>query len=76
MSDYIELTFSSIKVFSDDGTLDLAELNYLLGVALRDGEIDEDEKRVLKNIFSQVSEKDVSEKVWQRMETLRKAYSF
>ncbi len=31
-------------MFTDDGTLDIGELNYLMGLAMRDGIVDEDEK--------------------------------
>jgi hypothetical protein len=50
---HIEIAYSSIRVFSDDGQLDLGELNFLLGLALRDAVVDEDEKRVLKKVFAQ-----------------------
>lgn len=48
---HIEITIESMKVFLDDGKLDIAELNFLLGIALRDGGINADEARVLKNII-------------------------
>ena len=48
---YLDIALASIKVFSDDGQLDLEELNFLLGLALRDQVIDDDEKRVLANVF-------------------------
>lgn len=48
---HIEIAYSSIRVFADDGRLDLGELNFLLGLALRDGVIDADERRVLGNVL-------------------------
>ena len=66
-SSYIELAYSSIRVFADDGALDLGELNFLMGLALKDGQIDDDEKRVLSNIFKQVSQSQVSATVWKRI---------
>ena len=45
---HIEITIESMKVFLNDGQLDVAELNFLLGIALRDGGINEDERRVLR----------------------------
>ncbi len=74
-SSYIELAYSSIPVFADDGTIDMEELSFLLGVALKDGEIDDDEKRVLNNIFSQVSRADVSARVWERISAILQKYS-
>ena len=50
---YIEIAYESVKCFTDDGRLDLTELNFLLGLALRDENIDDDEKRVLAKVFSQ-----------------------
>ncbi len=71
---HIELAYSSIPVFVDDGTLDMEELNFLLGIALKDGEIDDDEKRVLRNIFKQLTEQDVTPKVWMRINEIKKKY--
>lgn len=48
---HIEIAIEATKVFLDDGQLDIAELNFLLGLALRDGGIDDDERRVLANII-------------------------
>ncbi|MCP4353963.1 MAG: hypothetical protein GY795_51615 [Desulfobacterales bacterium] len=72
---HLELAYSSIRVFADDGTIDMGELNFLLGIALRDGKIDDDERRVLRNIFSKVSENTVSPKVWERICETRSKYS-
>ncbi len=55
-SDWIELAYSTIKVFTDDGKMDLGELNFLLGIALKDGQIDDDEKRILKSLVLAVRE--------------------
>ncbi len=74
-SSYIELAYSSIPVFANDGTIDMDELNFLLGVALKDGEIDDDEKRVLNNIFNQISRAEVSPRVWQKISAIRQKYS-
>ena len=73
-SNYIELAYSSIPVFADDGTLDMEELQFLLGLALKDGQIDDDEKRVLRNIFKQVPEHEVTPKVWSRINEIKKKY--
>ena len=42
MKSHIEIAIASIKCFTDDGTLDLSELNFLLGLALRDDRVDEE----------------------------------
>ena len=74
MKSHTEIAFASIRCFSDDGTLDVNELNFLLGLALRDNVVDEDEKRVLNNIFSKVSEHEVTAEVWQRIATIRQEH--
>lgn len=75
LSSHLEIALASVKCFTDDGTLDMGELNFLVGLAMRDGIMDDDEKRVIKEIFSKVSESDVSKTTWARMEAVRKEYS-
>jgi len=69
-----EIALSSIECFSNDGTLDLNELSFLMGLALRDDRVDDDERRVLSNIFKQVSRDDVSDVVWQRILAIKEKY--
>lgn len=74
-SSYLEIAYSSIRVFADDGTMDMNELNFLLGIALRDKVIDDDEKRVLGSIFRKAEEVQVSSAVRARISELRRRYS-
>ncbi len=74
-SSYLEMAYSSVNVFSDDGKLDESELNFLLGLALKDGEIDDDEKRVLKNIFDQIKDDSISVLMQDRLKAVREKYS-
>ena len=71
MKSHLEIATASIRVFADDGTIDHQELDHLLSLALRDGEVDPDEKRVLANIFSQVPEHELLPGVRQRMQEAR-----
>jgi len=71
MSDYLELTFRSINAFADDGKLDASELNELLVIALRDGEIDDDEKRVLNNIISKVREEEIDAPLAEKIKEVK-----
>lgn len=73
-SSHLQLAYSSIRIFANDGTIDMGELKSLLSMALADGKIDEDEKRVLRNIFKQVPKSDVSEEVWEKILSVRKKY--
>jgi hypothetical protein len=72
-SSYVEMAYASIRVFRDD-TVDVGEINFLLGLALRDGRIDADERRVLQNVFDQINEKDVPPTVWRRIESVRRTH--
>jgi hypothetical protein len=68
---YIEIAYESIKVFSDDGRLDAEELNFLLGLALRDNAVDDDERRVLSRVFQEAEKGAVSEVVRGRIAEAR-----
>ena len=50
---YIEMAIESIQAFANDGKLDVKELQRMLDIALRDGQIDADEMRVLGKIVMQ-----------------------
>lgn len=50
--DHLEMSFMSIQCFTDDGKLDAEELGSIMSIAERDGVIDENEIRVLRNIIS------------------------
>lgn len=71
---HIEIAYSSIKVFADDGKLDMGELNFLLGLALRDNEVDDDEKRVLRNVFEQAEQGEIDPAVQERINQVRIKY--
>lgn len=71
-----EIAITSIHVFTDDGRLDLAELEKLLALALRDEVVDEDEKRVLANILTRAERDGVAADVQTRIDELRARYGF
>lgn len=75
LKSHLKLALESVKCFTDDGTLDMGEINYLLGLAMADGIIDDDEKRVLSNILREVDEKSVSRKVWERITEIKKKHN-
>ena len=56
---YIEMAIESIQAFANDGKLDAAELQRMLDIALRDGQIDADELRVLGKIVMQAEKTPV-----------------
>jgi len=67
----VELAYASFAVFADDGTIDAGELNFILGLALQDGKISEEERRILNNVFNRIHEEDVSSAVWERIQAVR-----
>ena len=73
-SSYLELAYSSIKIFANDGTVDMEELNYLIGMAMRDGHLDDDEKRVLGRIFDQAEKTRLRLAVRTRIGELRRRH--
>ena len=74
-SRWIEMAYSAIGIYADDGTLDMGELNFLLGLALKDGTVDDDERRVLGTIFKQITRSDVSLRVWNRIQEIKRQHN-
>ena len=71
---HLEIAYSSIRIFADDGKLDLTELNFVLGMALRDNNINEEEKRVLSNIFNTALSGGVAGVVKSRIAEIRRIH--
>jgi hypothetical protein len=59
--DYLELSLESIQCFADDGRLDATELGKLIAIAERDGQFDQNEIRVLRNIIRQIKPDEVDQ---------------
>lgn len=74
-STYLELAYSAIRIFANDGTVDTEELNFLLGIAMRDEQIDDEEKRVLGNIFKQAEKTNLSRAAQARIKEIRRKFS-
>lgn len=74
MSDTTEMIFRTIHCFSDDGVLDVNELDQIVKIAMQDGTVDEDEKEVLKNIIFNLTSKDLTVELWTRVEQLVEHY--
>jgi len=68
---HLDITLSSIRIFSNDGLLDMAELENLLQLAERDDAYDEDEKRVLGKIFAQAEQTKIDPAVATRIKKIR-----
>ncbi|GAA5169574.1 hypothetical protein [Viridibacterium curvum] len=71
--DYLEIAFRSIECFSNDGKLRIDELQKLVDVALRDGGVDANEKRVLRNIMRRLKTDELTPEMLARIEAVRAA---
>ena len=74
--DYLEMSFRSIDCFANDGKLDVNELNEIVTIALRDGVVDDNEKRVLGKIISRLNASELQGELQERVKQLRAEYSF
>lgn len=68
--DYLELSFESIRCFADDGRLDAAELGRLVAIADRDGRLDANEIRVLKNIIGKIRPEELDPSMQAALQAL------
>lgn len=69
--DYLEMAFRSIECFANDGTLKVDELKRLVDIALRDGVVDDNEKRVLRSIFSKLNAKELTPEMLAAIDAVR-----
>lgn len=70
--DYLEMSFRSISCFSDDGVLDAKELKSIFAIAERDGIIDDNEIRVLKNIISKIKPSELTDDMKEQLSIISK----
>lgn len=70
LQSHLKIALASIKCFTDDGKLDVGELNYLLGIAKADGTIDSEEARVLMNIIEKGLQSEVDDGTATRMKEI------
>lgn len=73
--DYLEMSFKSIQCFADDGKLDAIELGKILTIAERDGVIDQNEIRVLKNIIARIKPEEVDEPMKRKLAEISRKIS-
>ena len=70
-NDFLEMTYKSIVCFADDGKLLVHELESLLAIALRDGAVNDDEKRVLHNIFDRLSPAELTTEMLEKIREIK-----
>lgn len=66
--DYLEMSFRSIECFANDGTLDADELMKIVNIALKDGVVDDNEKRVLHNIIDRLNSQELDGELAEKIE--------
>lgn len=70
--DHLEIAFRSIECFGDDGKLSVDELQKLLDIALRDGHVSADEKRILGNIIKRLNASELTPEMQEKVSSLRR----
>lgn len=73
--DYLDLATYAAEAFSNDGTLNQQEFNKMMDIVLRDGKVDENEKRVLGNIFNRIKENELPAELAAKVQQVRDQYS-
>jgi hypothetical protein len=63
--------YAFLVVFANDDTISEGELHMLEKIALEDKVIDEDEKRILRTIFSRVTKDQLADAVWNEINKFR-----
>jgi len=63
--------YAFLVVFANDDTISEGELHMLEKIALEDHVIDEDEKRILRKIFSRVTKDQLADAVWKEISKFR-----
>lgn len=69
--DYLEMTFKSINCFADDGKMDAVELGKIFDIARRDGVVDDNEKRVLRQIISRLNTAELDSDMLSKLEEIK-----
>ncbi|MDO6423720.1 hypothetical protein [Saccharophagus degradans] len=70
--DYLEMSFRSIECFANDGKLDANELGKIIAIAEKDGEIDQNEVRVLRSIVAKIKPTEVDDAMKTKLAALAK----
>ncbi len=69
--DYLEMSFKSIQCFSNDGKLLVDELQEIIDIALKDGEVDDNEKRVLSGIIGRLTPSELTPDMQKKITEVR-----
>lgn len=73
--DYLEMSFQSINCFADDGKLDAGELMKIFEIAKRDGVVDDNERRVLRNIITRITPEELTSEMKEALKAIQQETS-
>lgn len=68
------VNYSFLVVFANDDIIDAAELNMIERIALRDNEIDDEEREVLRSIFAHAARHELVPEVRREIAAFRERY--
>jgi hypothetical protein len=68
------MQYSFLSVFAKDGVIDANELAMLERLALRDGQVDNEERAVLTKVFARVNEQTTEPAVWAEMQRFKQEF--
>ena len=69
------MQYSFLHAFANDGTIDAQELAMLERLAMRDGEVDDQERNILSKVFSKVSADTVTSEVWESISQFKQKHA-
>jgi len=72
---HIEMSLLSIECFMNDGKLDSSELDKLVSLAEKDGEITQEEVNVLRSVIKRIKPEEVDGAMQARLEALNEKIS-
>ena len=67
--------YSFLVVFANDDTINEGEIKMIEKLALSDGQVDEEEKYVLRNIFERANKQHMDQKTRDEITNFRKKYN-
>ena len=68
------VAYSFLVVFGNDDTISDGELDMLENLALEDGVVSDDERRVLSNLFSRVDRDHLATAVWEEIQRFKSTH--
>lgn len=72
--DFLVIAHEALSLFDEQGSVDLAQFERLIEIALRDGVLDGDEKQVLRKLITLVDDDSISRELHDRIEKLHTQY--